>query len=274
MRTPRHRAPARALAAGVALLATAACSTSSSRSLDTVVPAGSAVSASNTACALPAARNGSRVLVFSRTKGFRHASIPDGIAAVQALGAAHGFAVEATEDATAFTDQSLGRFAAVVFMSTTGDVLDSTQQAAFQRYIHAGHGYVGVHSATDTEYDWPWYGQLVGAYFKRHPAIQDAKIDVRDRTDLATKCLPAVWNRRDEWYDFRAAPPADAKILLTIDETSYSGGTMGAVHPMSWSHTFDGGRAFYTELGHTSESYKEQNYLDHLAGGILWAIGR
>jgi type 1 glutamine amidotransferase len=273
MCAPRLHTSVRTLAAGVALLTTVACSTNSSRSLDTVVPASTAAAIPSSACALPRAPAGSRVLVFSRTKGFRHASIPDGIAAVQALGAAHGFAVEATEDATAFTDQSLGRFAAVVFMSTTGDVLDSAQQEAFQRYIRAGKGYVGVHSATDTEYDWPWYGQLVGAYFKRHPAVQEAKLDVRDRTHLATRCLPAVWTRRDEWYDFRAAPPADATILLTIDETSYSGGTMGAVHPMAWSHTFDGGRAFYTELGHTPESYKDQPYLDHLAGGILWAIG-
>ena len=274
MDTPRRRPSARTLTATIALLFSAACSQGSSRSLDTVAPVASAAAQAASACDLPKAPNGSRVLVFSRTKGFRHASIPDGIAAVQALGAAHGFAVEATEDATAFTDQSLGRFAAVVFMSTTGDVLDSAQQEAFQRYIRAGHGYVGVHSATDTEYDWPWYGRLVGAYFKRHPAVQEAKLDVRDRTHLATKCLPPTWTRRDEWYDFRAAPAADVTVLITIDETSYSGGTMGAVHPMSWAHTFDGGRAFYTELGHTPESYKDQLYLDHLAGGILWAIGR
>jgi type 1 glutamine amidotransferase len=276
MDIPRLRLPARALAAGVTFLLCAACSQGSSHRLDTVAPvaAASARAAAAAACDLPAAPAGSRVLVFSRTKGFRHASIPDGIAAVQALGAAHGFAVEATEDATAFTDQSLSRFAAVVFMSTTGDVLDSAQQEAFQRYIRAGHGYVGVHSATDTEYDWPWYGRLVGAYFKRHPAVQEAKIDVRDRTHLATRCLPPTWTRRDEWYDFRAAPPADVTVLLSIDESSYTGGTMGAVHPMSWSHTFDGGRAFYTELGHTPESYKDQLYLDHLAGGILWAMGR
>jgi cytochrome c len=273
MDTPRRRPSARTLAATIALLLSAACSQGSSRSLDSVAPIASAAAKAASACTLAAAPAGSRVLVFSRTKGFRHASIPDGIAAVQALGAAHGFAVEATEDATAFTDQSLGRFAAVVFMSTTGDVLDSAQQEAFQRYIRAGHGYVGVHSATDTEYDWPWYGRLVGAYFKRHPAVQEAKLDVRDRTHLATKCLPPTWTRRDEWYDFRAVPSADATVLITIDETSYSGGTMGAVHPMSWAHTFDGGRAFYTELGHTPESYKDQLYLDHLAGGILWAIG-
>ena len=274
MNTLRRRPSARTLTASIAVLLSAACSQGSSRSLDTVAPIASAATSTASACTLAAAPAGSRVLVFSRTKGFRHASIPDGIAAVQALGTAHGFAVEATEDATAFTDQSLGRFAAVVFMSTTGDVLDSAQQEAFQRYIRAGHGYVGVHSATDTEYDWPWYGRLVGAYFKRHPAVQEAKLDVRDRTHLATKCLPPTWTRRDEWYDFRAVPAADATVLITIDETSYSGGTMGAVHPMSWAHTFDGGRAFYTELGHTPESYKDQLYLDHLAGGILWAIGR
>jgi len=267
------RPSSRALSAGVLLLVTGACSSSTPRSLDTVAPVASSGRAQSSACDLKPARAGSRVLVFSRTKGFRHASIPDGVAAVTALGAQHGFAVEATEDATAFTDQSLSKFAAVVFMSTTGDVLDSAQQAAFERYIRGGHGYVGVHSATDTEYDWPWYGQLVGAYFKRHPAVQEAKLDVRDRTDLSTRCLPAEWKRRDEWYDFRAVPPADTKILITIDEKSYSGGQMGDVHPMAWSHRFDGGRAFYTELGHTSESYKEQAYLDHLAGGILWAIG-
>jgi type 1 glutamine amidotransferase len=269
---PRLSTTARALAAG-ALLASAACSTNSSRSTDTVAPAPSGVAPGDAACVLPSAPSGSRVLVFSRTKGFRHASIPDGVAAVQALGTAHGFAVEATEDATAFSDQSLGRFAAVVFMSTTGDVLDSTQQAAFQRFIRGGKGFVGVHAASDTEYDWPWFGQLVGAYFKSHPAVQQAKLDVRDRTHLATRCLPAVWNRRDEWYDFRAQPPADATILLTIDETSYAGGTMGAVHPMAWARAFDGGRTFYTELGHTSEGFKEQAFLDHLAGGILWAMG-
>jgi type 1 glutamine amidotransferase len=272
MRASRVR-PAALPLLGVALLAAAACSSQSSRNLDTIGPVASATTVSNAACSLAPAPANSRVLVFSRTAGFRHASIPDGVAAVKALGAAHGFAVEATEDATAFTDQSLGRFGAVVFMSTTGDVLDSAQQAAFQRYIRAGHGYVGVHSATDTEYDWPWYGQLVGAYFKRHPAPQQAKLDVVDRTHLSTKCLPATWTRFDEWYDFRAAPVADAKVLIKIDEKSYSGGQMGD-HPMAWWHDFDGGRAFYTELGHTSESFKEQAYLDHLAGGILWAVGR
>src|SRR6478752_1959581 len=150
-------------------------------------------SAAAAGCSAGNAAPGTRVLVFSRTTGFRHASIPDGIAAIRTLGATRGFVVEATEDPSQFNDGNLRRFNAVVFMSTTGDILDSTQQAAFERYIRGGGGYVGVHSATDTEYDWPWYGQLVGAYFKRHPAMQHARVDVRDRSFIATKCLPAVW---------------------------------------------------------------------------------
>jgi type 1 glutamine amidotransferase len=263
MTISRHHRSARILTAGVVL--SFAALPVYGQQPSSAAPAG---------CSAGNAAPGTRVLVFSRTTGFRHASIPDGVAAIRTLGATRGFVVEATEDPQRFTDANLGRFNAVVFMSTTGDVLDSAQQAAFQRYIRHGGGYVGVHSATDTEYDWPWYGQLVGAYFKRHPAIQDARVDVRDRSFIATKCLPAVWNRRDEWYDFRAAPPADAKILLTIDEKSYQGGQMGDFHPMSWYHAFDGGRAFYTELGHTSESYTDPIYLEHLLGGILWAATR
>jgi cytochrome c len=131
-----------------------------------------------------------------------------------------------------------------------------------------------VHSATDTEYDWPWYGQLVGAYFKRHPAIQPATLHVTDGTHISTKCLTPVWNRTDEWYDFRAPPAKDVHILITLDEKSYQNGGMGAFHPVAWYHSFDGGRAFYTELGHTPESYTDPAYLNHLAGGILWAIAR
>ena len=264
------RLPLWTLSAAAALLVTA-CDACAQRSTESSRPAASAASTTAGACTLTRPRAGTRVLVYSRTKGFRHSSIPDGVAAVKALSAKHGFDVESTEDPTVFRDQSLGRFAAVVFMMTTGDVLDSAQQAAFQRYIRGGRGFVGVHSASDTEYDWPWFGQLVGAYFKSHPKVQEARLDVRDRTHLSTKCLPAAWTRSDEWYDFRAAPPAEAKILITIDEKSYSGGQMGDFHPMAWYREFDGGRTIYSEMGHTHESWKEQAYLDHLAGAILWA---
>jgi uncharacterized protein len=225
------------------------------------------------ACSVDRAPPGSRVLVFSRTKGFRHASIRSGIAAITELGTAHRFAVEATEDPATFTDSALKRFAAVVFLNTTGDVLDDAQQASFERYIRGGGGYVGVHSASDTEYDWPWYGRLVGAYFKQHPAVQRARVVVEDRTHRSAKCLPPVWTRVDEWYDFRAAPK-DVKVVLTLDEASYRNGTMGAFHPVAWYHRFDGGRAFYTELGHTDESYSDPAYRSHLAGAIIWAATR
>lgn len=214
-----------------------------------------------------------RVLVFTRTAGFRHASIPEGIAAIRALGERFGFDVHATEDPAWFNTRALWAYDAVVFLSTTGDVLDDRQQAAFERYIRSGGGYVGVHAASDTEYDWPWYGRLVGAYFQSHPAIQDATIHVLDQTHIATSMLPAAWVRRDEWYNFRAGP-TEVDILARLDETTYTGGTMNNDHPIIWCHVFDGGRAFYTAGGHTSESFHEPLFLQHLAGGIFWAAGR
>lgn len=215
-----------------------------------------------------------RVLVFSRTTGFRHASIPAGIEALHALGAARGFDVEATEDPTRFTTASLADFDAVVFFNTTGDVLDAAQQAAFESFIRAGGGFVGIHSAADTEYDWPWYGALMGAYFKSHPAIQQATLFIVNAAHPSSVTLPLTLVRTDEWYDFQSLPAPTITLLLTIDESSYTGGTMGDPHPISWYHEFDGGRAFYTAMGHTTESYSEPLFLAHLAGGILWASGR
>lgn len=147
-----------------------------------------------------------RVLVFSKTAGFRHDSIPEGVAAVRELGAAHGFAVDATEDAGAFTIRNLGRYDAVVFLSTTGDVLNPAQQGAFERYIKGRGAYVGVHAAADTEYDWAFYGGLAGAYFQSHPVIQPATVDVEDHAHPATAGLGATWNRTDEWYNYRSNP--------------------------------------------------------------------
>jgi len=226
----------------------------------------------------PAASKGSssdetRVLVFSKTAGFRHDSIPDGVAAIRELGATGGFAVDATEDASAFTPANLARYDAVVFLSTTGDVLDDTQQGAFERYIKRGGGYVGIHAAADTEYDWAFYGGLVGAYFQSHPAIQPATVDVEDRAHPATSGLPRAWNRTDEWYNYRSNPRDRAHVLASLDESSYTGGTMNGDHPIAWCQTYQGGRAFYTGGGHTKESYAEPAFRQHLLGGIRYAIG-
>lgn len=216
-----------------------------------------------------------RVLVFSKTAGYRHNSIPNGIAAIRKLGLENGFAVDATEDAGAFTQRNLARYSAVVFLSTTGDVLNPGQQDVFERYIQAGGGYVGVHSATDTEYDWPWYGRLAGAYFNGHPNnpnVRTGTYRVIDSTHVLTRGLPARFEREDEFYNFKSIDPT-IRVLVEIDETSYEGGTNGAHHPMSWYHDFDGGRAWYTNMGHTEATYTEPLFLQHLLGGLRYAIG-
>jgi type 1 glutamine amidotransferase len=214
-----------------------------------------------------------RVLVFSKTAGFRHDSIPDGIAAVKDLGAANGFAVDATEDGAAFTSRNLAKYDAVVFLSTTGDVLNEAQQRAFESYIRRGGGYVGVHAAADTEYDWAFYGGLVGAYFKSHPAIQPATVHVEDHAHPATSHLGESWNRTDEWYDYRSNPRERTHVLASLDESSYTGGTMNGDHPIVWCQNYQGGRSFYTGVGHTKESYADPAVRQHLLGGVRWAIG-
>ncbi|MEV4756478.1 ThuA domain-containing protein [Micromonospora sp. NPDC049559] len=214
------------------------------------------------------------VLVFSKTAGFRHDSIPNGIQAIRELGAANNFTVTATEDAAAFTTANLAQYEAVVFLSTTGDVLNATQQSAFESYIRGGGGYVGVHAAADTEYDWPFYGELVGAWFSSHPAIQQANIKVEDRGHAATAHLPQTWTRTDEWYNYRTNPRSTAHVLATLDESSYSGGGMGADHPHAWCKAYAGGRSFYTGSGHTQQSYTEAAFRAHLLGGIRYASGR
>jgi type 1 glutamine amidotransferase len=213
------------------------------------------------------------LLVFSRTAGYRHDSIAAGVAAVRAIAGQDGYEVEATEDPDAFSDANLERHRVVVFLSTTGEVLDGEQRAAFERFIRRGGGYVGIHSASDTGYEWPWYGALVGAYFKRHPAIQPAVLTVVDASHPSTRHLPIRWKRTDEWYDFRGDLAPDVTVLLRIEETTYRGGRMGASHPMAWHHDYDGGRAWYTALGHTIESWQEPLFLDHVRGGIAWAAG-
>ena len=214
-----------------------------------------------------------RVLVFSKTAAFRHGSIKVGKPALIELGKANGISVDTTEDASVFTEDNLKKYNAVVFLSTTGDILNMYQQAAFERYMQAGGGYVGIHAATDCEYTWPWYGKLSGAYFKSHPSQQMAKLVVNDNTHPSTAHLPAIWERFDEWYNFKKVPGNEVKVLISIDEKSYKGGENGASHPMAWYHDYDGGRAFYTELGHTDESFADPVYLKHLLGGIQYAIG-
>lgn len=214
-----------------------------------------------------------RVLVFSKTAGFRHESIETGIALIQRLGAEHNFEVTATEDASVFNDDDLKNITLVLFMSTTEDILNSTQELAFQRYIRSGGNFMGIHAATDTEFDWPWFGELVGAYFENHPEQQQATIRVTNHEHPATAHLEDTWVRFDEWYNYKNLQPG-IQVLLELDETSYKGGTNGNVHPIAWYREFEGARMFYTGGGHTKESYAEPAFVQHVLGGILYCLGR
>ncbi len=214
-----------------------------------------------------------RVLVFSRTAGYRHESIEAGVAALHRLAEAHGLEIAFTEDGSDFSTATLAEYDVVVFLNTTGDVLAGGEEAALESFIRVGGGFVGVHAAADTEYEWPWYGGLVGAYLARHARTQAATVRVVDPHHPSVRHLPAEWRRVDEWYDFDQSPPPEVHVLLELDEASYRGGGMGESHPIAWYHEHEGGRAWYTGLGHTSESYQDPLYMEHLLGGIRWASG-
>ncbi|SEJ10468.1 Glucose/arabinose dehydrogenase, beta-propeller fold [Cyclobacterium xiamenense] len=220
-----------------------------------------------------------RVLVFAKTEGYYHESIPDGLQAIMKLGQENGFSVDTTTQAEMFTEEILQQYSAVVFLSTTGDVLNHYQEADFERYIQAGGGFVGIHAAADTEYDWPWYGKMTGGYFSDHPGIndphpnvQEGSLDVVDKSHGSTSFLPDQWARTDEWYSYKNLNE-DVNVLITLDESSYQGGEDMGEHPIAWYHEYDGGRAFYTGGGHTSQSFQEELFLRHLVEGIRYAIG-
>lgn len=228
-----------------------------------------------------------KVLVFQETAGFTHGSIGAATTAIQKLGASNGFDVDVASTSTGvFTEENLSQYAAVVWASTSGDVLSEVEQAAFESYVQSGGGYVGIHAAADTENDWAWYGELVGAYFENHPAKQVATINVDAEayiggggpllTHPAADAIPESWTRFDEWYNYDANPRANVNVLLTVDENTYNenDGTAAADdHPIAWWHDYDGGRSFYTGLGDRSEAFDEPLILAHLLGGIEYAAG-
>ena len=215
------------------------------------------------------------VLVFSKTESFRHESIADGQAALMAMSKSKGFTIDTTEDASIFQEKNLAKYNVIVFLHTTGNILDGAQQLEFNRWIQAGGGFVGIHAAADTEYEWPWYGQLVGGYFNGHPNnpnVREATVQRIDKKHISSTMLPDEWSRKDEWYNYKNLNP-DMKVILNLDESTYEGGTNGENHPIAWYHEFDGGRSWYTGLGHTKESFSEPLFLDHLWGGINYAAG-
>ncbi|MEO5583769.1 MAG: ThuA domain-containing protein [Saprospiraceae bacterium] len=221
-----------------------------------------------------------RVLLFTKTMGFHHESVLDGVQAVKALGDKHFFDVDWQEDPGRISDANLAKFDVIIFLNTTGDILNETQQAAMEKFIRSGKGFVGVHSATDTEYDWDWYTKLVGRSFKIHPTIQSArlKFTANKFPGLDGFSETNLWT--DEWYDFGPEKTPGLNYILTVDETTYNpkvqwgenkSDGMGAMHPISWYHEFDGGRGFYTALGHMPAVYSDPAFLNHLYAGIFYA---
>ncbi|MFK8077572.1 MAG: ThuA domain-containing protein [Granulosicoccus sp.] len=215
-----------------------------------------------------------KVLLFSETEVFRHDSTETALLALEEIAAAANIRSERANDSTdIFTRENLADYDAVVWVMTSGDVLNASEQAAFENYIQLGGGYAGIHAASFTEYEWPWYGRLVGAYFDTHPEIQIATQIVEDGEHISTAHLGTMWTRTDEWYDYLTNPRSEVNVLLTLDENTYSGGTMGNDHPSAWYHDYNGGRSWYTGGGHTEESYSEPDFRAHLLGGLRYAAG-
>jgi type 1 glutamine amidotransferase len=217
-----------------------------------------------------------QILIFTKTMGYRHKSIEKGVETLKILGKANSFSITQTEDSLQFNETNLKKYDLVLFLSTTMDVLGPEQEQAFKNYINNGGNYMGIHAACDTEYDWPWYGKLVGAYFTSHPNdpnVREAKMKVVNRQHLSTSHLKDSWVRNDEWYNYKNISP-DLEVLIYLDETSYEGGSNGDNHPIAWVQEFDGGRVFYTGGGHTEESYDEPDFQKHLVGGINYCLGR
>jgi uncharacterized protein len=219
------------------------------------------------------------VAVFSKTAGWHHESINEAVTAVRGLGRLHHFEVFWTEDPKRiFTDEEVSKHAAVIFLLTTGDALNDDQQAVFERYIRRGGGYVGVHSAADTEYQWPWYTKMLGHMFRKHPEIQTAMVNVETRDFPGMERFASRFLTTEEWYEFDASRSPNLRYLLSVDESTYQPteqrrqeAAKVPFHPISWYHQYDGGRAFYTALGHLPATYSDQQFLHHLYGGIYWA---
>jgi type 1 glutamine amidotransferase len=221
-----------------------------------------------------------KALLVTTTRGWHHEALHSGVLAIQQLGVKNFFDVVLWEDPKGFTDKYLEQFQVVIFLHTTGDIFDSTQQRVMERFIRSGKGWVGIHSASDTEYDWDWYTKLVGRMFHIHPAIQTAKLTIIDPAFPGLQGFSGNKLWTDEWYEFGPEKISGLNYILAVDESSYNakvqwgdkkGEGMGKLHPVSWYHDFDGGRAFYTALGHIPSLFSDPAYLNHLYAGIYWA---
>jgi len=212
------------------------------------------------------------ILVFSKTAGYRHHSISAGQNMLSAIATKNGWEIEFTEDSGQFNETNLSQYSVVVWLNTTGDVLNGDEQSAFENYVESGGGYLGIHAASDTEYSWPWYGVLVGAYFDSHPEVQQATLNVEENVHPSTQTLATTWVHTDEWYNFQTNPRENVNVLMSIDESTYNPGAAAMIdHPIAWYRNVGEGRSFYTGLGHTDNAYLTQNFIDHIEGALSWA---
>ena len=221
------------------------------------------------------------VLLITRTMGWHHESINEAVDAFRKLATKHHFKLTWEENVDlVITEQKLQDFDVLVFLLTSGDILNPTQQQAVQNFIQSGKGFVGVHSASDTEYDWPWYNGLVGHMFHIHPVIQTGNLRVHSRKFPGLERMPDSLWWTDEWYQFGPAQSKNLNYILTVDENSYDpiadwgekkGNGMGKFHPIAWYQEYDGGRSFYTGLGHLPAAYSDRLLMEHIYGGLFWA---
>lgn len=220
------------------------------------------------------------VLVFSKTAGFRHESISSGLKMLFDMSKKQNWVITATENAGLINDAVLANIDVVVFLNPTGDAIDAAGQAAFEKFMKPGKGFVGIHAAADCEYEWPFYGNLVGGYFKTHPASQEATVVFEKSDHPAMKPFKGMksYTTFDEWYTFKANPRPNVNVLATIDEKSIKkfdndNWKMGD-HPIIWWHEKDGVRSFYTGFGHTHEAFQDKKIQEHIKNAINWAVNR
>ncbi len=219
-------------------------------------------------CLNCSSNNSYSVLVITETKGWVHDSIESGLKLIQNIGNKNNFNVYHSDNSSVITYKNLKEIKTIIFLNTTEEILTDVEQKVMESFIKSGKGFVGVHAAADTEYNWQWYGKLVGAYYRNHPEVMNGKILTINHK--ITNHLDSEWEIEDEWYNFDYVN-YDINILLHLDEDSYIGGEHPDYHPITWYHEYDGGRSFYTGLGHTKEVYDDERFIKLLEKGILYA---
>ncbi|MAC86594.1 MAG: Crp/Fnr family transcriptional regulator [Gammaproteobacteria bacterium] len=213
------------------------------------------------------------LLVIYETQGFVHKeAIREGKIMMTKIGKEKNYNVIFTDNSASFKEQYLEKIDVIIFLCTTLDILNENEEKAMKKFIRNGGGFIGIHSATDTEYEWEWYGKLVGAYFMNHPEIQKATIITEKKHHFLTDHLKGRWKIIDEWYNFKDFNP-DINVLLSLDESTYEGGENGNYHPISWFHEFEGGRSFYTGLGHVGKTYNDPRFVKMINKAILYTSG-